>query len=42
MNRPLPPTPAVAMGQPALFLAEAVDELNKGANFLARLRMPVR
>lgn len=36
MNSPLPP-PAVLMAKSALFLAETVDELNEGANFLARL-----
>jgi len=37
MNRPLPPSDAIATSEPALFLAETVDELNEGANFLARL-----
>ncbi len=37
MNRPLPPAVAIATGEPALFLAETVDELNEGANFLAGL-----
>jgi CRP/FNR family cyclic AMP-dependent transcriptional regulator len=37
MNRPLPPSDAVATSEPALFLAETVEELNEGANFLARL-----
>jgi CRP-like cAMP-binding protein len=36
MNRPLPPS-AITTSEPALFLAETVDELNEGANFLARL-----
>lgn len=36
MNSPLPP-PAVLMAKSALFLAETIDELNEGANFLARL-----
>jgi hypothetical protein len=37
MNRPLPPSDAIAASEPALFLAETVEELNQGANFLARL-----
>lgn len=42
MNRPQPPTVTGAMiaaapREPALFLAETVDDLNQGANFLARL-----
>ncbi len=43
MNRPQPPAAmttksvAVAATEPALFLAEAIDDLNQGANFLARL-----
>ena len=37
MNRPLPPSDAIETSEPALFLAEAVDDLNEGANFLARL-----
>jgi CRP-like cAMP-binding protein len=36
MNRPLPP-PSEFEGVSALFLAEATNELNEGANFLARL-----
>jgi hypothetical protein len=30
MNRPLPPS-AITTSEPALFLAETVDELNEGA-----------
>ena len=37
MNRPFPPSDAIATGEPALFLAETVEELNEGANFLSRL-----
>ena len=37
MNRPLPPSDAIAASEPALFLAETVEELNEGANFLSRL-----
>jgi CRP-like cAMP-binding protein len=36
MNQQVTPT-TVTKDQPALFLAEAVDELNNGANFLSRL-----
>lgn len=36
MNRPLPAA-ADLVGGSALFLAETIDELNQGANFLARL-----
>jgi CRP/FNR family transcriptional regulator, cyclic AMP receptor protein len=39
MNRPLPPTTTVTSSEPALFLAETVDNLNDGANFLARLSL---
>ena len=37
MNRPLRSAATVASADPALFLAETVDDLNRGANFLARL-----
>jgi CRP/FNR family transcriptional regulator, cyclic AMP receptor protein len=37
MNRPLRSEATVASAEPALFLAEAVDDLNGGGNFLARL-----
>jgi CRP/FNR family cyclic AMP-dependent transcriptional regulator len=38
MNRPLQPT-AKLMQESALFLAETTDELNEGADFLARLSL---
>jgi len=37
MNRPISPSDVVATGEPALFLAETVEELKEGANFLSRL-----
>ena len=37
MNRPLRPVATIASAEPALFLAETVDDLSGGANFLARL-----
>ena len=37
MNRPQPPSALVAGQELALFLAEATDDLNQGANFLAQL-----
>jgi CRP-like cAMP-binding protein len=37
MNRPVLSSNTVASAEPALFLAETVEKLNDGANFLARL-----
>jgi CRP-like cAMP-binding protein len=37
MNRFVSPSDVIATGEPALFLAETVQELNEGANFLSRL-----
>ena len=37
MNRPLRPMATIASAEPALFLAETVNDLSGGANFLARL-----
>src|SRR5579862_1943479 len=36
MNRPIPPS-AIVSAEPALLLAETIEELNDGANFLSRL-----
>ena len=37
MNRPISPSDMIAASEPALFLAETVEELKEGANFLSRL-----